>query len=111
MNNKYKGGEKMPPQILSVRIAGWSTGRQLIIDSNTVSFEVAGPCRSTCYACNDRMAHVDDQLAKAGDSVKYRWTSRNIREACYVVLEDTGWKPDEVLPRLSNLLNLQISQR
>jgi len=98
-------------EILSVRIAGWLTGRRLILDSNTVKFEVAGQCNSFCYSCNDRIAHVDRQLRKAGDSVKYRWSSRNLREACYVVLEDTGWKPDEVLPRLSNLLNLQISQR
>jgi hypothetical protein len=94
--------------ILSVRIAGWSTGRNLILDSNTVKFEVAGKCNPFCYSCNDRIAHVDRQLARAGDSVKYRWTSRNLREACYVVLEDTGWEPSEVLSRLGNLLALQI---
>lgn len=98
-------------EILSVRIAGWSTPRNLIFDSNIVEFEVAGQCNPYCGACNDRIAHVDRQLQRAGDSVKYRWSSRNLREACYVLLEDTGWELGEVIPRLSNLLNLRISQR
>lgn len=100
----------MNPQHLHVRIAGWLTGRNLIVDSNTVKFEVAGKCQPFCASCNDRMAHVDRQLARAESSVKYRWTSRNLREACYLVLEDTGWTQDNVLQNLSNLLALRISR-
>ncbi len=99
----------MDPKVLHVRIAGWLTGRRIILDSNTVKFEVAGKCDPSCGSCNDRMAWVDRQLLKAGDSVKYRWSSRNLREACFLVLEDTGWTQDNVLQNLSNLLALRIS--
>ena len=93
-----------------VRIAGWTTGRRIVLDGNSVKFEVAGQCTPFCGSCNDRIAWVDRQMRAAGDSVKYHWTSRNLREACFLVLEDCGWKPAEVIPRLSNLLALQISQ-
>lgn len=94
---------------LYVRVAGWMTGRRILIDGNTVKFEVAGQCNPFCYSCNDRMAWADRRMRLAGDSVKYHWTSRNLREACFLVLEDCDWKQDEITSRLSNLLALQIS--
>ncbi len=98
-------------QTIPVRIAGWMTGRRLILDGNTVMLEVAGQCHSHCLSCNDRMAHVDRRMQVVGASVKHRWTSRNLSEACFLVLEDCDWKPDEVIPQLGNLLALHISSR
>lgn len=92
-----------------VRVAGWSTERRIITDGNDVSFEVAGNCNLSCGACPSRIRQVSGRLESLGDSVKYRWTSRDPRDACFVVLENTGWKADEVIPRLSDLLALHIS--
>jgi hypothetical protein len=96
-------------QTLHVSIAGWLTGRRLVLDGKSVEFEVAGQCSPFCTSCNDRMAQADRRMRLAGDSVKYHWTSRDLREACFLVLEDPGWEPHEVIPRLGDLLGLQIS--
>ncbi len=94
---------------LYVCVAGWSTERRVVLDGNNVKFEVAGQCNLFCDSCNDRMAQADRAMRRAGDSVKFHWTTRNLRDACFLVLEDLDWKPDELITRLGDLLGLRIS--
>ncbi|KKT81189.1 MAG: hypothetical protein UW79_C0024G0012 [Candidatus Yanofskybacteria bacterium GW2011_GWA2_44_9] len=99
----------MEQTCLYVHVAGWMTGRRILIDGKTVKFEVAGLCNPFCDSCRSRIALADRRMQLVGNSVKYRWTSRNLREACFLVFEDCGWKPDEAISRLSDLLGLRIS--
>jgi hypothetical protein len=94
--------------VLWVRVADWATERRIVVDGRNVAFEVAGKCRPSCGSCNARMALVDRRMREAGNGFKHRWTSRDLREECYLVLEDASWKPDEAVARLSDLLALPI---
>lgn len=91
-----------------VRVADWATERRILTDGNTVSFEVAGKCTPFCGSCMSRVDWVYRRMRTAGNGIKHRWTSRDLRDEVFLVLEDCGWKPDEVIPRLSDLLALPI---
>lgn len=94
---------------LYVQVSGWATERRVLTDDNNVMFEVAGQCNPFCLSCRRRMDLVDRRMQTVGGSVKYHWSSRNLRQACFLVLENCSWKPDEVITQLGNLLGLRIS--
>jgi hypothetical protein len=97
-----------------VSVEGWLTRRKLSWDNSTIRFEVAGSCSAHCRTCKRRMDHVvtglDQARQRGWDGWRdWHWTSGDTRESCILVLEGCHWKREEVLAKLSELLNIRLT--